>query len=111
MHMHQKNHRFRRPLKHEAHEIAAPRKGMRIVCLSDTHCQTNSIDVPDGDVLIIAGDVCLNGHEHELQGFDEFLWRLPHKHKLFVAGNHDVPFANITSKEAGGVAQKRDLLS
>jgi len=95
------NHRFLKSLKHETHQIGKHSKSLRIVCLSDTHCQTNSIDVPNGDVLIVAGDVCLNGREHERQGFDEFLGRLPHKHKLFVAGNHDVPFANVTSKEAG----------
>jgi len=100
MHMHRKNHRFRQPLKHEAHEIATPSKGMRIVCLSDTHCQTNSIDVPDGDVLIVAGDVCLSGRMHELQQFDEFLGQLPHKHKLFVAGNHDIPFDCFTTEKA-----------
>jgi len=43
----------------------------------------------------------IGGTVERLQCFDEFLGRLPHKHKLFVAGNHDAPFANVTSKEAG----------
>jgi|GEM_PF-2322727 len=98
MHMHRKNHRFHQPLKHEAHGIATPSKGMRIVCLSDTHCQTNSIDVPDGDVLIVAGDVCLSGNDNELASFDAFLERLPYRHKLFVAGNHDLPFAKVSKR-------------
>jgi Icc-related predicted phosphoesterase len=73
---------------------------LRIVCLSDTHCQTDFLKVPEGDILIVAGDICLNGRKQELYDFDEFLGRLPHKHKVFVAGNHDIPFANVSTKEA-----------
>lgn len=66
-----------------------PGKGMRIVCLSDTHFPPDGIQVPDGDVLIVAGDICLRGHDYELELFDRFLGQLPHRHKLLVAGNHD----------------------
>jgi Icc-related predicted phosphoesterase len=66
---------------------------MRIVCLSDTHFPPNAIQVPEGDVLIVAGDICLRGHEYELEIFDRFLGQLPHKHKLLIAGNHDWPIA------------------
>ena len=71
-----------------------PSKGMRIVCLSDTHFPPNAIGVPEGDVLIVAGDICLRGHEYELEIFDRFLGQLPHKHKLLIAGNHDWPIAH-----------------
>ena len=78
---------------------------MRIVCLSDTHCQTNQLWVPDGDVLIVAGDVCLGGYDHELLLFDKFLEQLPHKHKLIIAGNHDWALEDAEVEEIKGLVK------
>lgn len=67
---------------------------MRLVCISDTHNQhaKRPIPVPDGDVLIHAGDATLQGTLAEIKFFGEWLRALPHKHKIFVAGNHDWGF-------------------
>lgn len=62
---------------------------MRIVCLSDTHNCHDWIAVPDGDVLIHAGDATNRGTVEEIVYFNEWFAALPHKHKIFVAGNHD----------------------
>ena len=62
---------------------------MRIVCLSDTHCLQNHFKVPDGDVLIHAGDFCNTGSERDVHKFATWFHRLPHRHKVVVAGNHD----------------------
>lgn len=67
---------------------------MRIVCLSDTHNHHGQIDVPDGDVLLHAGDFTGRGRPEEVAAFGEFLSRLPHRHKIVVAGNHDFLFEN-----------------
>ena len=61
----------------------------RIVCLSDTHNCTHEIDVPDGDILIHAGDATIRGTIEEVAGFNRWFKSLPHRHKIFVAGNHD----------------------
>jgi len=61
---------------------------MRIVCLSDTHCQ-QGFDVPDGDVLLHAGDFCSLGSEREVLTFVKWFARQPHRWKVVVAGNHD----------------------
>ena len=65
---------------------------MRLVCISDTHNRTDGLVIPDGDVLIHAGDFCGHGVDHEVEGFGQFLSALPHKYKIVVAGNHDWPF-------------------
>lgn len=62
---------------------------MRAVCISDTHCRHGEVKVPDGDVLIFAGDACLEGTLAELLDFTTWLHDLPHKEKIVVAGNHD----------------------
>jgi len=61
----------------------------KIVCLSDTHNYNEEIAVPDGDILIHAGDATLRGTIPEIEAFLAWFSRLPHKHKVFVAGNHD----------------------
>lgn len=60
---------------------------MRIVCISDTH--NLKPVVPDGDVLIHAGDLTMTGGIAELVKAADWLASLPHKHKVIIAGNHD----------------------
>lgn len=62
---------------------------MRIVCISDTHNCNGQIDVPDGDMLIHSGDATITGTVEEITRFNAWFLSLPHKHKIFVAGNHD----------------------
>lgn len=67
---------------------------MKIVCISDTHTMHRECVVPDGDVLIHAGDITGKGEIRQLRDFSLWLEALPHKHKLVIAGNHDFCFAN-----------------
>ena len=45
--------------------------------------------MPDGDILIHAGDVTNVGEEHGVRDFVNWFAKQPHKHKIFIAGNHD----------------------
>ena len=63
---------------------------MRLVLLSDTHGLYRKTNSPDGDVLIHAGDFCSEGEAVEARSFGEFLRGLPHRHKVAIAGNHDL---------------------
>lgn len=65
---------------------------MRLVLISDTHNEHDLIDIPDGDILIHAGDFTERGSIEEVEVFNEFLGSLPHKHKLVIAGNHEFAF-------------------
>lgn len=67
---------------------------MRIVCISDTHLvhATSEVHVPDGDLLIHAGDATYMGNLDEIRQFNAWLSAFPHEHKIFVAGNHDWAF-------------------
>lgn len=77
---------------------------MRFVVLSDTHNYHRQVQVPDGDVLLFAGDMCGRGTLDEVRAFGRFLEGLPHAHKIVIAGNHDWPFelAEQKSREALG---------
>lgn len=65
---------------------------MRLVCLSDTHTLHSRVKVPDGDVLIHAGDFTKRGSHEDVERFNAFLGRQPHRHKVVIAGNHDFCF-------------------
>lgn len=69
---------------------------MRVVAMSDTH-QWHDFPVPDGDLLIHAGDMGLEGNSIELERFSNWWNKLPHEHKVFVPGNHDWIFQRAES--------------
>lgn len=63
---------------------------MRIVAMADTHLFTEDLkSIPAGDVLVHAGDLLRGGDLAELEQGIAFLKALPHRHKIFVPGNHD----------------------
>ena len=62
---------------------------MKLVCISDTHGDHANLELPNGDVLIHAGDVTGHGTEQDFLDFLAWYESQPHQHKIFVAGNHD----------------------
>ena len=67
---------------------------MRIVCVSDTHGRHRLTTVPDGDILVHAGDLTGDGSLEDVEEFDRWLGTLPHPHKVVICGNHDWCFQN-----------------
>ena len=65
---------------------------MRVVAISDTHMLHEHIDVPDGDVLIHAGDMTSRGSLEEVRTVGKWMASLPHEHIIVIAGNHDWAF-------------------
>jgi predicted phosphohydrolase len=87
---------------------------MRLVLISDTHQRHDQLTVPDGDVLVHAGDFSTRGGVEEVARFNAWLGTLKHKHKVVIAGNHDFLFereptlarsmlTNVTYLEDSGV--------
>lgn len=67
---------------------------LRIVCISDTHEFHRKLALPPGDILIHAGDCLPDDRQAEaLEDFDDWLGGLPFRHRIVVAGNHDLYFA------------------
>ena len=66
----------------------------RFVCISDTHNRTDRLEypIPDGDVLIHAGDFTSCGTRDQVIHFNKFLSTLSHPYKVVIAGNHEVGF-------------------
>lgn len=68
---------------------------MKIIAISDTHDKFHLMaPIPDGDVLIHAGDLTTSGGISSLAKAAEWLRKQPHKYKVMISGNHDWAFAN-----------------
>lgn len=63
---------------------------MKIVAISDTHGK--KISIPDGDILIHAGDFTTMGYIREIMAFNSWFGKFPHPIKIVCAGNHDTFF-------------------
>ena len=64
---------------------------MTILQISDTHNRHALLQqLPPADVLIHCGDFTDRGTEAEALDFLNWFIALPHPHKLFVTGNHDL---------------------
>jgi 3',5'-cyclic AMP phosphodiesterase CpdA len=61
---------------------------IRVVCISDTHDQFPD-HVPDGDILIHAGDLTNDGSVEGIQRQVDWLAGLPHREVIVISGNHD----------------------
>lgn len=65
-------------------------KALTIVCISDTHELHRELDLPDGDILIHAGDFTMfSKSTAAILDFNEWLGELPHRFKVVVPGNHE----------------------
>jgi len=89
----------------------------RVVCISDTHSLEAKIQhIPDGDILIHAGDFTNTGTLKEVVDWMDWMETLPHPVKIVIGGNHDLTLdeeyyeANWrrwhTSKEDGAEARR-----
>ena len=80
---------------------------MRIVCISDTHSLHKIMDdinpLPQGDILIHAGDCTNVGKPHEVKEFVEWFMNIKgFDSKIFIAGNHDWAFQKVNEPHHSG---------
>lgn len=73
-------------------ESPIPEGHTRFVCISDTHAKHRELDMPKGDVLLHGGDFTHKGEVKTVDDFNEWLGTLPYKHKVVIAGNHELTF-------------------
>ena len=79
---------------------------MKVICVSDTHGKHNELnyDLPEGDMIIHAGDVSNVGRIDEINQFTQWFSKLPYKYKIFIAGNHDFGFETIRHSNEIGIS-------
>lgn len=72
---------------------------MKIIAISDTHGQHQKVKIPEGDLLIHAGDISEYGTENEVHDFLRWFAKQPCTYKVFIAGNHDLFFEQANAKK------------
>jgi hypothetical protein len=77
----------------------------RIVCISDTHCQTPKL--PKGDVLIHAGDLTNQGSYSELKKTIDWLEKTDFEAKVVVAGMY---FPVLASRRVCCVDSRKETM-
>jgi len=61
---------------------------MKCVAVSDIHM--HAVETPPADLLIVAGDMTMRGKPSELAWFKNWLAKQPQRHKVWIAGNHEL---------------------
>mmetsp|Transcript_44748 Transcript_44748/g.71508 ORF Transcript_44748/g.71508 Transcript_44748/m.71508 type:complete len:263 (-) Transcript_44748:216-1004(-) len=74
---------------HQEAQLESTSTGLTVVCISDTHGGHRQLEMPDGDILIHAGDYTLHGDKEHVLDFNEWLGELTYKHKIVIQGNHE----------------------
>ena len=68
---------------------------LRVVVMSDIHSKEGNLleSLPEGDLLLIAGDITQSGQLHEYQQFNSFIKQIHQRNLfksiIFIAGNHE----------------------
>lgn len=83
---------------------------MKLVLISDTH--GHKISLPEGDVLIHAGDLTMNGSLHELEKSADWLNTVVDDYKVVyvIAGNHDFCFEDLRNVEAQSLMNEAGVI-
>ena len=63
---------------------------IKVVCISDTHCQHRNLRLSGGDLLLHTGDCTRGGDIDQLKDFLDWFSVQPFLYKVWIAGNHDV---------------------
>lgn len=62
---------------------------MKITFVSDTHTMHDQIEVEPCDIFCYSGDLTNKGYLFDVVSFFEWLRKIPAKHIIWIAGNHD----------------------
>ena len=65
---------------------------MKIIAISDTHSRHQELELPEADIILHAGDIRKKEKKgvQEIADFIKWFASQKAKHKVFIAGNHDL---------------------
>ena len=68
-------------------------QNQKILFISDTHGKHRILNIPkDINIIVHCGDICTDGSLQEISDFFNWYSELEILHKIFINGNHDLPF-------------------
>jgi len=84
--------------------------GLKIVTISDTHNKHKQLQIPDGDIILHAGDSTGRGERKEIANFIKWYGSLPHAYKILIAGNHDWGFDSARASEYEDFCKENNVI-
>ena len=87
---------------------------MKVIAISDTHGKHNHVSLPDGDLLIHAGDLTNIGREIEVEEVINWFYQQANRYTygiVFIAGNHDRSFDPKFNLNDGKIKKPKWLLN
>ena len=75
---------------------------MRLVCISDTHGDHELVTLPEGDVLIHAGDISAHGTADDTRKFIDWFGRQAFKHHILSLAITMPSVSQILNKRSSG---------
>ena len=76
-------------------------KNQKILVISDTHGKHRKLKLPQKiNIIIHCGDICTDGNSEEISDFFKWYSDLEIPYKIFINGNHDLPF-ELEPEKAG----------
>jgi Icc-related predicted phosphoesterase len=90
-----------------------PKQKISIVMISDLHNNQKLLNLPEADILLVAGDMTNLGSYQELTSFSQFLSKVKPKFDLIIviAGNHEVTMDIDSFPFLGGKYFKKDSIN
>jgi Icc-related predicted phosphoesterase len=84
---------------------------LKIIAISDVHEKWGTLDLPAGDVLVIAGDLC-ERRDESFKAADAWLASLQanYEHVIYVPGNHDGRIIGDAKKYRGLAPHLLDVI-
>jgi Icc-related predicted phosphoesterase len=84
---------------------------VRLIAISDVHEHWDTLDLPDGDVLVIAGDLC-ERRDESIKAADAWLASVQSAYErvLFIPGNHDGRIVDNHKKYRGLAPHLLDIM-
>ncbi|KKA28927.1 hypothetical protein TD95_002487 [Thielaviopsis punctulata] len=101
-------HHFLVRLRGAPYSVRPSMRPITVVCISDTHERIIG-PLPDGDILIHAGDMASSGSRAAIQKQLDWLKEQPHRYKIVVCGNHDSFFDENARLDEDQGQQELDL--
>eukprot|EP01006_Ploeotia_vitrea_P032104 TRINITY_DN64367_c0_g1_i3.p1 TRINITY_DN64367_c0_g1~~TRINITY_DN64367_c0_g1_i3.p1 ORF type:complete len:386 (-),score=28.25 TRINITY_DN64367_c0_g1_i3:1016-2173(-) len=85
-------------------DVGVGSRRLTVVHISDTHTQHRSLKIQSGDILIHSGDFVNKKDSKEriletISDLNDWFGSLPHRHKVVIAGNHELPLSGKAPRE------------
>lgn len=83
---------------------------MKAICISDTHNLHKNVILPEGDIVLCAGDITNHGDLVDVASFSKWVTSFGHSKVVTIAGNHDFCFQDQSRILAKNILEESGIV-